>query len=1160
MEPYNAIQTPLADGITLIEASAGTGKTWSIAALYLRLVLEERIPVTAILAVTYTVAATSELRDRIRTRLRNALQALRAGDETDEVVGRYLGDGRSRSDGIRDLELAVQSFDEARIFTIHGFCQRILQDHAFESGARYGCEIVTDSRALLEEIANDFWRIQFHNAPAHFAALALARGESPDAWLDLLQRTRNHPDLRILPEPEAVSRETLVAALEAALDSVIQEWRADEAEITNILRTDDALQRSEKTFRSDRLERLLAALGRLGEDPDLPCDEECIEAIQSFCEDGLADAVKSGRTPPGHPFFAACQAFCHEAERRFRALTHEFLRYAADELPRRKLLRNALTFDDLLTLVYRALNEEGNGLTDAVGGAYRAALIDEFQDTDPLQYSIFTRLFDAPDRRLFFIGDPKQSIYGFRGADVFTYLQAANSAAHRFTLGQNWRSVPALLDGFNALFTRRPDPFVFEKIEYPTVRAALPAPKPPASLPPLRFHYLLAPVEEGKPAPFSQDEASRQSAEATAREIAARRDKRGRIAVLVRKHWQAETMQIALRRHGVRAVLHTEASVFHTGEAADLQRLLEAVLAPADPARLHAALLTPALGLDANAVATLAPEVHREWLERFLEWRDLWRNGCFAATFRRVLGGHDVRRRFMERPGGERRLTDLLHLAELLHEAETTRRLTPEALIEWLGEQRAATRPPSESAQLRLESDGDAVTIVTVHKSKGLEYDVVFCPFAWLAADSPKRQTVQFHDEQGRMTLDLRGKAGADDDHIARHKREALAEEVRLLYVAVTRARHECVVFAGDIRGMTDSALAHLLNAGEGGPLEEFERLASEYPEAVACSTFEPCDDPETAPPLTETTPEPGSDLSARIFPAAPAYPIYLTSFSALTAGGTGEAFHTEAADPPERDRALESRPPAEPIPTPGQTPSDDAVFRFERGTRAGDFFHDVLEHLDFTTPGSIEECVGGRLTAHGFSRSQWTKPITAKVRDVLEVELAPGLRLSSIEKSNRLSELEFSCRLKALRPDDLRTIFAGHDTPALDATDLGRLRFAPVEGFLRGFIDLVFCHDGRYYLADWKSNWLGDNPAAYDEPGVAACMREHRYTLQAHLYVLALDRFLAQRLPEYDYERHFGGLFYIFLRGVDPNWPARAIFRDRPSLALVNRLRQLVS
>lgn len=1133
--PFNAATYPLEKGVTLIEASAGTGKTYSIASLFLRLILELGVPVQSILAVTYTTAATKELRERIRTRLHAAARDLARGASEDPIVAHYLDTHPDTEPGRRALNLAEQCFDEARIFTIHGFCQRVLQERAFESGSRYEAELIPDARPLLEEAAADFWRSRFHEASPLLAALALAQGESPEGWVELLEQTRNHPNLHLLPEPEPESCDRLAARLEAAFAALRSEWSACGAPLEALLQADKTLRPGERTRRI----ALLPVLERLGNGSDP--DTELIEALEAFSVTAIAEAAGKNKTPLAHPFFERCEALGRLAAAFFNQLTHEALAHAAEELPRRKQSRNVMTYDDLLTRVHAALHgPHGRLLARAVGGSYQAALIDEFQDTDPLQYEIFQRFFGNGGHWLFFIGDPKQAIYGFRGADIFTYMQAARSAARRATLVTNRRSDQALLEAFNAFFSRQENPFLFKAIQYYPVHSHQ-TDIPPGQTPPLEFRYLPCEAEKG----FAQEAAMRALAGAAAGDLARLHSPEGggwpwgNLAVLVRTHRQAAAVQQALARRGLRGVLHTEESVFHSPQAAELQRVMEAALAPGHRGRLHAALSTPLLGLDGNTLAALPPEEHQRWVERAAAWRTLWREEGFTPMFRRLLDTEEVRRRVMSQPGGERRLTNVLHLAELLHEAETALGFTPEALLEWFAEQRAADRSTPDAAQLRLESDGDAVQIVTVHQSKGLEYDVVLCPFLWCPADTPRRQRVQFHDEEGRLTLDLRGKRGASETAVRAHAREALAEEMRLLYVAVTRARHRCLVYGGDIQQPGLSALAHLL----GGEMRNgMEALAGEFPERIIFSMIEP----ESEPSAETDAASPAAELAARVFPGAIHPPAFLTSFTGLTAGTSREE--------PERDR------PAQPDRAPAEAAEGErpGIFQFGKGARAGEFFHDVLEHLDFRRPGQLAELVPAKLAAYGLGGTPHAAAIQAKLAEVLEVELEPGLALRQIAPADRLSEAEFSARLPALRPEMLREVFAEAASPALDPEALGELRFAPVAGFLRGFIDLFFRHEGRYYLLDWKSNWLGDRPEDYDEPGVNAAMRAHHYALQAHLYVLAADRFLARRLPGYDYERHFGGVFYLFLRGIERENPRRGIHRLRPSLALVEKLRAL--
>ena len=346
-------------------------------------------------------------------------------------------------------------------------------------------------------------------------------------------------------------------------------------------------------------------------------------------------------------------------------------------------------------------------------------------------------------------------------------------------------------------------------------------------------------------------------------------------------------------------------------------------------------------------------------------------------------------------------------------------------------------------------------------------------------------------------------------------------------------------------------ALAYVLGVAPGMTLlSGVQAFAEERPEVVGCSEIGL--DPEKDEGMDGLIPEAEAPvaLASRVFPGGFAPTAFLTSFSGLTAAGY------ESANPPEHVTDSSTVPTA-PVEAESVRAEIPAIFRFERGARAGDFFHSVLEDLDFQNPAQLDELVPARLAAFGFPRHPWTEAVKAKLREVLEVELAPGLRLGGISMPNRLSEVEFSFRLHSLHPEDLRTVFGDYAKDGFDAEDLGRLRFSPVEGFLRGFIDLVFHCEGRYYVLDWKSNWLGDRTEAYNYEAVARSMRQHRYGLQASLYTLAVDRFLAARLRDYDYERHFGGIFYLFLRGVDAANPDYGIFSERLPLSLVERMRR---
>jgi exodeoxyribonuclease V beta subunit len=758
---------------------------------------------------------------------------------------------------------------------------------------------------------------------------------------------------------------------------------------------------------------------------------------------------------------------------------------------------------------------------------------------------------------------------------VFTYFDAARIADRRFTLVTNWRSEEALLAAVNGLFAQTKEPFIFAEIQYhevhapaePIVDYLTSAGKVTAAM---NFRLVRSPEDQTS---LNQDRLSTLISKSVSTDIAALHEagaslgkrplRYSDMAVLVRKHSQAAKVQSVLRERGIRSIVQSEQNVFGSPEARELQQFLQGVIDPRRDTLLKAALATTLIGFDAKKLFALDrdDQERQAWLDRFSDWGQQWINGCFTAMFRHLLVSQQVRARLVHLPAGERRLTNFLHLAELLHEAESTRSLTPDAVCSWLREQRESERVSEDRFQLRLESDDDAVQIVTIHKCKGLEYPIVFCPFLWVPAESSTRKELQFHDRddpEKRLTLDLRGKSGGAEKHRDWQSEEVKAEELRLLYVAVTRAMNRCYIYLPDQKG-DKSPLAQLFQPPDNGSLvDQVIGFARSSNGSVAASSSEPgarrdallrVQGHAEAYPSGGETPV-NATLKSRSFTGKISRIAMTASFSGLNTAATeldevdsDTSSNTNAIIEPERDD------------------SDLSIFTFDRGRRTGDFFHDVLEHLDFQNLEDLSEVIEEKLWTYGFPQTLHRPAINQILRQLMEVKLDPGMSLRDIPKHERLSEVEFTYPLAHLTPASLAKAIGKCATLAGDVrTRMGSLRFDPVEGFMRGFIDLLFRFKDRYYLIDWKSNWLGNQPADYGPEGMQRAMLEHNYYLQYHLYTLAADLFLERRLPGYDYQTHFGGVYYIFLRGIDPKDPSRGIFRNRPAVETVRALRDLIS
>ncbi len=1172
---FDLITSPL-DGANLIEASAGTGKTYTIAGLFLRLVVEARLGVEQILVVTFTVAATEELRGRIRSRLKEALEAFEGrGPDGDDLL-RRLTAGHDPAQARSDLEHALRELDLAPVFTIHGFCQRVLQEHAFESGAAFDTELVPDLSDLVQETADDFWRTHVAAASPVVAAAVRRRGLTPGKLASRLQGLLSHPATELRPRVAALELRAGGDALARAFGELARAWPRARGEVERLLLEHEGIQRRRRRYKPEGVAELLAALDRGLAEGAVP-SAELFAALEDLAPAALAEVARKNRRPPEHPFFDLCEAVLAAEERFVRALVPAFLTEARPALAGKKARANVQGFDDLLAQVHRALTGPGGeALAAALRARYRAALIDEFQDTDPLQYRIFHTVFRSGP--LFLIGDPKQAIYGFRGADVFAYLDAARRTDRAYTLGLNWRSAPGLVEAVSRVFPEE-RPFVLPEIDLPPVEAA---PRPHreeltvggAAQAPLRVWFV---PREGRPLRsglITKGWAREHLPRAVAAEVtgllglAARGRARiggrplepGDIAVLVRTNRQARWIQEALRDAGVPSVLRSTDTLFASRECREVERVLAALADPGNERRVKAAVSTDLMGVTGPELDRLLGEGRgwEAWLERFRGWHEHWARSGFLPAFRRLLVDRGGRERLLRFRDGERRLTNVLHLAEVLHGAEVDGRLGMAGLLRWLAARRAQEGAPDEEHQLRLESDERAVEIVTVHRSKGLEYPVVLCPFLWegsrLDPKEARERGLRYHPEAREappvLTFDPEEIAAA----LPRARVEALAEDVRLLYVALTRAKHRVCLVWGGFNGSPGSAPAYLFHGplppGVPDPVGALEERVKGLSDdelrqglaRIAGSPHVAVEEPRWEPEGTYTPPGMEAfDPACRTFRGTVRDEWRVTSFTGLARGADGAP-----VDLPDHDVEVPGASGEEPGPGEG-------FLGFPRGARTGICLHEILEHLDYAgeTGRAPETLVEERLRAHGFG-PEWTGPAADAVRRVLATELVPGVPLSALRSRDRLHEVEFTYPIgTAITARGLAERLGDPSLAALlgEPPDrhLGRLVFAPTRGYLRGFVDLVFRHGGRYHLVDWKTNHLGDRIGDYGPRALARVMAEELYVLQYHLYALALHLHLASRVPGYDYDRHFGGVHYVFLRGLDPARPGHGVFRDRP-------------
>ena len=1232
-------------GTSLIEASAGTGKTYTLTTLYVRLLVEQRLEPKEILVVTYTNAATAELRERVRSRI---LEVIAAGERAQQ--GAALGDkdpetearlrelaAKAAEDPAGDALLrALSGFDEAAIFTIHGFCQRTLQENAFEGGMPFDAELVEKAKPIEQALAHDlFRRILADEDPSMVRWLVDGPGSkwafAPEAlYGKILKQLGADDDMPLLPprtRDDDIDLSTRVAEAASARRRWAANWRGARDDLRSQFAVPGRMKKG--SYNLERIDAqflpffdaLATRIEDAGNDDGaVTCFPLPQKHFSQFTTAGLAKGALKGQDPVAHAVIAdfdVVQAQTDELEglreARVLELRRRFVELARKESERRRDERHLYFFDDLLSEVRRALRGSGGErLTVLLRDRYRIALIDEFQDTDPVQYDVFRKVWhEAPDSAglgLVLIGDPKQAIYSFRGADVFTYLSAhADAGASVYGLERNYRSDPGLIASVNALFARPENPFRVDAIDFapvgprPDFKSEFdPGPGVDGALRVLLLERESVEPATGESVAVESMLKTRHGRTLVVRGVAndlARRLESGAkvgeaslapsdIAILCRKKSEIRLMREALESLGIPCVDRGEADVFESREAWELSSVLQAMLYPTDPARLRGALSTGAHGAEAAQLAALSDDspALAGISERYAEYGRIWTQWGFGRAFETWRRREGVSERVLAFRDGERRITNWLHLAEMLQRYASENRPSRGGLQVALDRAIASAEARSifggDASLLRLERDDRAVQLVTLHGSKGLEYPVVYLPFLWESPEAASaaargKPPVRFHDEtSGKRSLDLsRAKESVDAE-----KAETFSEELRLLYVGLTRARHECVIGWGAIETAPKTPLASLLS-GAGEPNEElkewtdddwvgvFESICADGVASVSVETMDLSRRAAWKGELPDFAP-----LSPPEPPAALPAATRTTSFTALTREGHAATIPAAGSLVLGRDRDVAVDVAEEDDVAPEAPDLARNLHLFPRGAEAGTFLHAVLEEVDFPT-----------VAVNGTEphRAETLRLLEASGMDAGLVDTALGVvdavattplrseptpfRLADLGPRALLPEMEFT--LAAPSPGFTPAALAEVLSLAPDRSPLqryapfaARLGFPALRGFLRGFIDAVFYDGDRYFLVDYKSNHLGARQADYLPDALVAPMIEHDYVLQYLLYTVALDRHLAACDASYEYERDFGGIYYLFLRGFAPEHaPLCGVFHDRPPRAVVEGVAALL-
>ena len=1255
MKPFEPNSFPLEAGIRLLEASAGTGKTFALAHLVLRLVAERGLSLRKLLVVTFTEAAVAELRDRIARRLQQALALLEewqrdgvVATRTDAVLREWLEAWRQgRPDTEQELLrgrllLALEELDAADITTIHGFCARTLQRQALEAGRPTELRLETPDDGLVQEVVHDYWQQQVLPLPVELLAGLEAARVQPDPLLRLLESLDGDPALGLDPLPaELESPASLPSVLPGLLAqrwlTFVGEWRARGRELEADFRAAAASWREAARDSGAKVNTTPYAARPT---------KDRVALLESWIadqpEDGDYGAVRgqdllSGYFHPG-PFARLARRFEGGEDAAERLPQEPLLRAVAAlvdgpaelvllhachwgraELARRRERRGSTSFSGLLEQLDPGDDSAApSPLLEAVGQRYAAVLVDEFQDTDPIQWRILRRAFGQGEQALVLVGDPKQAIYRFRGGDLDTYRSARRDAAELYALADNRRSTPALVAACNALMAPG---LQRSRLEVPAVNARS-SRRGPEGIP-IDLLWL------GPEDPADNDLPSRSDLEARlpawiaatlvqllaeglllAEGSAERPLEASDCCLLVNNHRQAEALRQALERRGIASRLVSRADVFATPGATALQRLLDALADPADLNRLRLLAASPLQGWSAARIATTS-----------------------AADWSRLAGRLDGLARQLQRRGllgiladwigpdtlaalawGGRLLADLQQVAELLQERIHAERLDASAAADWLRRLRLAEdRTVPEEHQAHSDRRDGAVAVVTIHRSKGLEFPLVICPYLWQSASPVSRggpvrigrrwQPPQAHGPH----LDLHLSSAWGQGRLAdrQHRMAEAMERERLAYVALTRACHRLVLAWGPAAGQQGAPLLPWLFADVPPPDLDHDSLVAHGPaqwrqqleEAIAARKL-PIRLLDPPPPASAQVPDATHPAEALANGPVPDRRFDgrwgRSSYSSWTQASHRAALDPalleqgrDTADPAAQGPSLLDRPAAaslEPDPqpqAPGSSlplwPALGPLADFPRGPGAGECLHRILERIDLNRPllqGEAPAVVQRELRRAGLD----PQLAGALLEGLEQLGASPfggplgGLRVGDLSPARRLHEMNFDLTLSGVTAADLASAFVAHPGGLFGRDYAAALAELPIDsqGFLTGSIDLVFRADAgprggddRWWVLDWKSNWLGRRdpqgrtlscgPADYGQAAMAALMASSHYPLQAHLYLVALHRYLGWRLKDYRPECHLGGYAYVFLRGV-PGSEGSTVVADAVPGMLVER------
>ncbi len=1108
-ENFDVTKVPL-EGKNLIEASAGTGKTYSVAVMVLRLILEKEIRINQILMVTFTKAAVAELEERIRRFVRFA-QRYADGEDIADASIKNIVDSAAREKGMgyvqEKLKSAVINLDETAVLTIHSFCQQTLTEFAFETNQLFNAEMLSDLNPVLEEATQRFWREKITGMDKNLLSRMLNHGLSIASIMDVV---KNHLDGKLFHSYDKDTVYNLDSEKQLALLKAIEACSA-EGNLHREKLTGEIRNRKEE-LREKAGSNSYARKSFL---PYVDHPEAFLDVLISKKDVGYVGKLYADFLDSVEIIVSSEEAAAEQCKACLNHIYNFALQEIIPEVDRKKTQFNQMTFDDVITKLYFALHRENAGLAkrklqqdliSQLQWKYKAVFIDEFQDTDALQYAIFQKAFEK-HTILFFIGDPKQSIYAWRKADIETYFEARRNVDRQYSMQTNYRSSKNLVAALNHFFLPEQgfDTFYYKSDSENGKESAIeyiPVTTPDGS----KKGEMAKGGETVVPVSVYRDNNKSNIRDQVVKQISEllnnpeftikdRRIKPSDIGILARSNAEARDIKAALSRVNIPAVTVTDSKVLQSMEAQEMVFVLDAILHHSRT-KVNRVLTTSFINWTPDEILRLDEDII---IERFRNYLLKWQQSGIYAALTDFIHGFNIQQYMLaaHTENGERIITNLYHLMEVLYRTENRQHFGPAELLDWLKINRNKPESSDDEMIQRVESDEEAVRIVTIHRSKGLEYNIVIAPsldFTIRTKAQDKDKIIGIRNADGKYVSLKRSEANDGMEQL--YVLQSEQENRRLLYVALTRAVYKCFVYRNEYH--KSSSLKTFLDAIN---FEETRALIEEIAPL------------ETQPLAYRPKKESGQlILQAQNFQLAHKN-WTRTSYSGLAAETeyiVRENYILKADE------------------------YDDFVFReLTKGAKTGNFIHHIFENIDFADSErwefAIERAIGRFVPD---KKEAYPQKIEAFLKQVLQTNIPAGedkFQLSEVPHNQLLHEMEFDFPMELFSVKTLETLMDEGIT-IKNPEDFPQ----QIEGIMTGFVDLFFMHNGKYYVLDWKTNYLGPKLEDYSPQAVAQAMTDNNYHLQYLIYSYAVKLYLEHRLGKsFDYERDFGGAIYVFVRGM---------------------------